>query len=367
MPAIIMTLDKITIVYASPKADIFLSKYQHGGRSKHSTNTAKLNLIYSTNAKGYKYCLLLDLSKAFDKVNRKKLKEIIDQIPDKQLSQLLLYVIEIYEKIDIEIEGEIIKPTRGIPQGSAYGPLLFTLYINKILKDMEGKSDKLTTQAFMDDIIISSKDKSTLEQALNFIHQEIIKLDMELNLNKCEFLSDNNQDNIKDQITGITLNAQQTAKYLCQTIDANGKTINIINTYQFGSISKIIINTSNQITQRAKIKLFSTYIKAKFAHLIPMIALTGNLEITWKNIRSTIFNDILDRKTLPRETGTLLGISFYSIIIKPILKILDKEHIKKDMDKYNFFKDAPKSTFKTWISVEPNNTPNIKIYIDDLL
>ena len=367
MPAIIMTLDKITIAYASPKADIYLSKYQHGGRSKYSTNTAKLNLIYSTNTKGYKYCLLLDLSKAFDKVNRQILKETINQIPDNQLSQLLLYVTELYKKIDIDIEGEIIKPTRGIPQGSAYGPLLFTLYINKILKDMEGKTDKLSAQAFMDDIIISSKDKTTLEQALNFIHQEITKLDMELNLNKCEFLSENPQDNIKDQTTGIILNSQQTAKYLGQTIDANGKTINIINTYQFGSISKIISNTSNQITQRAKIKLFSTYIKAKFAHLIPMIALIGNLENTWKNIRSTIFNDILDRKTLPRETGTLLGISFYSIIIKPILKILDKDHIKNDKDKYDFFKEALKSTFKTWISVEPNNTPNIKIYIDDLL
>ena len=77
MPALIMTLDKITILYASPKADTFLSKYQHGGRSNYSTNTAKLNLIYAAKTKGFKYSLLLDLSKAFDKVNREKLKTII--------------------------------------------------------------------------------------------------------------------------------------------------------------------------------------------------------------------------------------------------------------------------------------------------
>ena len=338
MPALIMTLDKITILYASPKADTFLSKYQHGGRSNYSTNTAKLNLIYAAKTKGFKYSLLLDLSKAFDKVNREKLKTIITQIPNQQLSQLLIYVLEIYQKIDIEIEGETIKATRGIPQGSAYGPLLFTLYINKILKDMEEKSNKITIQAFMDDIIISSKDLSILEQALSHIHQEILKINM--NLNKCELLSDDDNDQITDQITGKTLHAQQTANYLGQTIDANGKTMNIINTYDFGSISKIIKNTINHTTQRAKIKLFSIYIKSKFTHLIPMMKLTGNLEKTWKNIRTTIFNDILDRKTLPRESGTLLGISFYSIIIKPILKTLDKDHIKKDTDKINFFKEA---------------------------
>ena len=151
---------------------------------------------------------------------------------------------------------------------------------------MEEKSNKITIQAFMDDIIISSKDLSILEQALSHIHQEILKINIELNLNKCELLSDDDNDQITDRITGKTLHAQQTAKYLGQTIDANGKTMNIINTYDFGSISKIIKNTINHTTQRAKIKLFSIYIKSKFTHLIPMMKVTGNLEKTWKNIRT---------------------------------------------------------------------------------
>ena len=133
--------------------------------------------------------------------------------------------------------------------------------------------------------------------------------------------------------------------------------MNIINTYDFGTISNIIKNAINHTTQLAKIKLFSNYIKAKFTHLIPMIELTGYLEKTWKNIWSTFFNDIFVRKTLPRESRTLLGISFYSIIIKPILKILDKDHIKKDTEKNNFFKEALKSIVKIWINVETNNIP----------
>ena len=67
-----MAIDKITIQYSSPKDNIFLSKYQHGARTKLSTNTAKLNMIYITQQQGFKYCALLDLSKAFDKVDIKK-------------------------------------------------------------------------------------------------------------------------------------------------------------------------------------------------------------------------------------------------------------------------------------------------------
>ena len=163
MPAIIMAVDKITIQYSSPKGNLLLSQYQHGARSKLSTNTAKLNLIYITQQQGFKYCALLDLSKAFDKVDRGKLKEIIIKLDDPHLSQLLQGVIEVYDKIQIEVQDELIKPTRGLPQGSTYGPLLFTLYINNILTEMNTKTDKIKVQAFVDDLIIFSKDLITLQ------------------------------------------------------------------------------------------------------------------------------------------------------------------------------------------------------------
>ena len=59
--------------------------------------------------------------------------------------------------------------------------------------------------------------------SINHKNQEITKLDMELNLNKCELLSYNIQDQIAHQITGKTLHFQQTAKYFGQTIEAKRK------------------------------------------------------------------------------------------------------------------------------------------------
>ena len=121
MPAVIMAVFKITIQYSSPKGNLILRLYKHGARSKLLTNTAKLNLIYITQQQGFKYCALLDLSKAFDKVDRGKLKEIITKLNDPHLSQLLQGVLEVYDKIQIEVQEELIKPTRGLPQGSATG------------------------------------------------------------------------------------------------------------------------------------------------------------------------------------------------------------------------------------------------------
>ena len=367
MPAIIMAVDKITIQYSSPKGNTLLSQYQHGASTKLSTNTAKLNYIYITQKQGFNFCALLDLSKAFDKVDRILQKDIIKNLDDIHLSQLLLQIIEVYDEIKIEVQDETINPTRGLPQGSTYGPLLFTLYINNLLNEMNGNTDKIKVQAFVDDLIIFAKDLNSLQEAFNHAHNLIKGLNMELNMNKCILLSNSENDSIKDEFTGTIINATQTTKYLGQTIDNKGETTNIINTYDYGSISSLIKNTINHVTLKAKIKLFLTYVKANFMHLIPMIALTGNIEQTWKNIRKAIFNDILERKTLPRETGSILGISFYSIIIKPILKLLANPQILNDKQMSLFFKESIKKIFKAWLNVEPNNTIKIKEYIEDLL
>lgn len=79
--------------------------------------------------------------------------------------------------------------------------------------------------------------------------------------------------------------------------------------------------------------------------------------------------DILNFNTLPRESGTLLGLSFYNIVVKPMIK-MTKKSIEDSMGNTNeritkFYKEAVKQTFKVWLKVELNNTQNIFKLIDE--
>ena len=110
---------------------------------------------------------------------------------------------------------------------------------------------------------------------------------------------------------------------------------------------------------KSRIKLFKIYIRAEYNHLLPLTAVSGNIEKTWTEIRKTIFNELLKRSTQPRESATLLGCSFYSIIIKPLLKIMTQATENNDKDLLNDSIEATEKTFQYWTQVEPNHNPTI--------
>ena len=368
MPALFMVTDKITNAYLKIKLQPLIYNHQHGARTGMSTATAKMNLLYTLQKESFKYSLLLDLEKAFDKVNRTKLKqEINNTIIDQEDKSLISLILESYQYINMSLLDSIIQPNTGIPQGSVYGPILFLIYINGIFTALTKKHPTVVIQAFVDDIIISAKSKQDLERALNTAHELLEKLDMTLNLKKCEFLSDLENETITDHISKVELTSTLTVKYLGQYIDSEGNTTNIINRFDYGTINSLIKNNINHISRRAKVKLFNTYIKSKFSHLLPLITITGQLEKTWNNIRKTIFRDVIEFSTFPKESSIILGLSFYSIIIKPLLKIHQKEKKISIPEHVSYFQEACKIAFKLWLQKEPNNTESVKLLIEDFL
>ena len=218
-----------------------------------STSTAKLNLLYTLRKENYKYSILLDLEKAFDKINRQKLRQIISStIEDISDRNLLNLILEGYEYINMSILETIIQPENGIPQGSVYGPTLFLIYINGLFTFISNKHPNTVTQAFVDDIIISAKSKEELESALNSAHEYLNNIGMSLNLNKCEFLTEKEDETITDYKSSITLTSTLTVKYLGQYIDASGKTSNVINRIDYGSINTLVKNNINHIKKWRK-------------------------------------------------------------------------------------------------------------------
>ena len=96
--------------------------------------------------------------------------------------------------------------------------------------------------------------------------------------------------------------------------------------------------------------------KSKVNHLIPLIDLTDGLYDSWKNIRGVIFTAIFKRLTLPLESATLVGLSFYDTFFKPLLKTREKYIQNNQEEMVQYIEQTLKKATITWKNVEPNLT-----------
>ena len=362
VPSLIMVHDKILYSIIIDMLEPKLNKNQFGGRKGLDTTLAKILINYKSTTETMEKILLIDLKKAFDLLDRNILINKIenDNNIDQFQKQLIKNIIQIYNSINVEILGQTINQTKGIPQGSVFGPLFFIYYINDVLNIIQDKyKNEINIQAFIDDIAIQSKEIVILQEIFNQINEEIRKLNMEINTTKCELIT----NDVNDKIINIYTNEQvpnvSNAKYLGQSLNNMGEPINIITKNKLGTIKNIIGINGESLPSRINIKIFKIWMKSKINHLIPLIALTDGLYDSWKNIRSVIFSSIIKRLTLPLESASLIGISFYDIFFKPLLKIREKYLQNKQEEMAKYIEKALKKTAITWKNVEPNLTNTI--------
>ena len=101
---------------------------------------------------------------------------------------------------------------------------------------------------------------------------------------------------------------------------------------------------SAKISQYTKILLFKTYCRSKINHCIPLLTATGCIKESWEGIRKVIFQVVLEYNTLPIELRNIYGIGFYTVMVKPILKLNTHEYYEKE--KNSGKKDECKRLYK---------------------
>ena len=207
--------------------DILTDK-QHGFRTKRSCETQLIvtiqELARNMSAGEQMDIVLLDFSKAFDKVPHRRLLMKLDYYGVRGLTIKWIESFLSYRTQQVIVEGKSSTTAdvlSGVPQGTVLGPLLFLSFIND-MPDCTRSDIRL----FADDSLLyrqirSRQDTITLQEDLAALEKWEKDWQMSFNPEKCTVIHVTNKRKpliTKYQLHGHTLEREKTSKYLGVTI-----------------------------------------------------------------------------------------------------------------------------------------------------
>ena len=207
-----------------------LSDHQHGFRKRRSCETQLLqavdDLAKCLNEGGQIDAVLLDFSKAFDKVSHHHLATKLHHygMRGKMLEWMQSFLSSRTQEVILEGNKSSPAPvTSGVTQGSVLAPILFLCYINDLPNQVSS-----TVRLFADDCLLyrninTTHDAETLQEDIEKLQTWEVDWLMEFNPDKCEIIRITNRRK-KKIVTNYSIHEHQLkevkgAKYLGVTTD----------------------------------------------------------------------------------------------------------------------------------------------------
>ena len=138
------------------------------------------------NKKMHTYCLFLDFSSAYNTVPHNLLYDKLKSILNAKEIQLIQ---AIYSRTTICLGKDSFQPNIGVAQGSVISPVLFNIYAESLLKDLQEKGWGINDLlGFADDHLVINITKSQLRSAIVFTKEWCNAINIKLNPDKCGIL-----------------------------------------------------------------------------------------------------------------------------------------------------------------------------------
>lgn len=192
--SILSTLSKLTEAVIHKRllnhllTNNIITKYQAAYIPADSTSQQLLSIIHQIKSAwandDIAQAVFLDITKAFDSVWHRGLLKKLEQINIKGSALQLFSSYLSNRKIVTVVDGEksIELPINaGVPQGSRLGPLLFILFINDLVVDLES-----TPYLYADDTTLIATAKNTTETT-NKLNRDLVKITNWAHIWKVEF------------------------------------------------------------------------------------------------------------------------------------------------------------------------------------
>ena len=179
-----------------------IDKCQAGAQKKRGCveqiTTLRLLCDYAAYKKRKLYVLFVDFSKAYDRVHRGKL---VESLKHSGCGKMMIKAIKaMYTCSRNVLKSAVIDSSIGVRQGAPTSCLLFTLYIDNMVKMLK---NEITVDSFlgnlhvlllMDDAVILSSSREMCEKKLNIVLEYCNQYGMVINEKKTTFFVINGQE-----------------------------------------------------------------------------------------------------------------------------------------------------------------------------
>jgi group II intron reverse transcriptase/maturase len=163
----------------------------HGFRPRRNAHDALRALDKAVHGGGANWVLEADIVSCFDRIDRKKLMELLQRrCADKSLLRLIGKCLH----VGILEDGGVVSPETGTTQGSTLSPLLANVYLHYVLDlwfedEVKAKlQGKATLIRYADDFVIAFGRKEEAQQVLRWLVSRMAEYGLELHPEKTRLI-----------------------------------------------------------------------------------------------------------------------------------------------------------------------------------